>query len=297
MIIAIGLISLIVWKVDLQEVFQRVGSVVVPWAVLCAFVILLVYYMRGLVICWLGKGKAAIGANRMFRLNLLGAFFSNFLPSQIGGDLVKGLYLGKHFSSMSEAYAAMFLQRALGVLGTFTVAIIASSVILPAHQIGLVTLAVLTGLTFVYVSWRILRSRPRSGFFSEENLLLKPFAAFFNACVSYGESKYVLFGCYLFSIFITLAGVAATYLAALAVGSEMTFFQVLVASSIAQLSILIQVSPGGLGILEGSFVGAGEYSLPDGRKRFLVMCVKEGPCSPRFPRSGQRLRQETRLLS
>jgi len=51
-----------------------------------------------------------------FSLNFIGFFFNNFLPSAIGGDVVKAFYLSKKASGKVEAYASVFIDRAVGLL-------------------------------------------------------------------------------------------------------------------------------------------------------------------------------------
>jgi glycosyltransferase 2 family protein len=49
-------------------------------------------------------------------LCLLGYFFNNFLPTAIGGDLVKAYYAGKRFNKKAAAFSAVFMDRLLAML-------------------------------------------------------------------------------------------------------------------------------------------------------------------------------------
>lgn len=54
---------------------------------------------------------------QLFNLYLIGKFFSNFLPSMVGGDLARIYLLGRAISSHSRSFASVFLERATGVVG------------------------------------------------------------------------------------------------------------------------------------------------------------------------------------
>jgi len=46
----------------------------------------------------------------------LGYFFNNFLPTSIGGDLVKAYYAGKKFNKKAPAFSGVFMDRLLAML-------------------------------------------------------------------------------------------------------------------------------------------------------------------------------------
>ncbi len=60
------------------------------------------------------------GGNVKFRrlcsIYLIGYYFSNLLPSNIGGDVVRSYYLGRTVESQSQAAASVFIERVSGML-------------------------------------------------------------------------------------------------------------------------------------------------------------------------------------
>ena len=58
----------------------------------------------------------------MLSLNFIGYFFNNFLPSTIGGDVVKAYYLSSKASGKMPAFTSIFLDR---VIGLFTMVFMA----------------------------------------------------------------------------------------------------------------------------------------------------------------------------
>jgi len=54
---------------------------------------------------------------------MVGYFFNNFLPSGIGGDVVRGWSAGKASGRMSAVYASIAAERLAGLLGTLAISL------------------------------------------------------------------------------------------------------------------------------------------------------------------------------
>jgi len=57
------------------------------------------------------------------RLLFLGLFYNNFLPSSVGGDLLRAWYVTKHTDKRFEAALSVFVDRVIGLLSTVIIAI------------------------------------------------------------------------------------------------------------------------------------------------------------------------------
>jgi hypothetical protein len=55
-----------------------------------------------------------VGFGRLVALYLIGILFNNFLPSNFGGDVVRGYGLGRQTGGMAQAFATVFLERFTG---------------------------------------------------------------------------------------------------------------------------------------------------------------------------------------
>jgi uncharacterized protein (TIRG00374 family) len=60
-------------------------------------------------------------------LTFIGYFFNNFLPTSIGGDVVKAYYVGKKTGTKAASYASVFMDRFLGL---FTMVLMAAAALL-----------------------------------------------------------------------------------------------------------------------------------------------------------------------
>ena len=56
------------------------------------------------------------------RLHFLGLFYNNFLPSSVGGDLVRAWYVTHHTDKGFEAALSVFVDRVIGLVSTLIIA-------------------------------------------------------------------------------------------------------------------------------------------------------------------------------
>jgi glycosyltransferase 2 family protein len=63
---------------------------------------------------------------RLYGLYLIGRFFSNFLPSMVGGDLTRVFLLGRQIKSQSSSAASVFWERFTGLIAVIVVAVLFS---------------------------------------------------------------------------------------------------------------------------------------------------------------------------
>lgn len=279
-LLGLTLIVFLMWNLDLYQTWSRLKQADMGWLWLSCLSMILVYFSRSLIIIWIAWRRTTIGPLRLFVYNIMASFFSSFLPTRIGGDAVKGLYLSHYFPTMSEAYAAMILQRAAGIMGTFLVSIIAGFFVLPLKQSLILfccaIVAFLGGLGLLvalskFISKRKIESTPLEGgdaFVSKAGKVLVSF-------VLYSSRKKRLAAAVFFSMPITVLGILSAYCAARSVGSAMTFSDVLLASALSQLSAIITVTPGGVGVSESAFVAAAlVLGIPRGESLPAIVLVR-----------------------
>jgi glycosyltransferase 2 family protein len=110
----------------------------------------------------------ATGAGEVRRLYLIGLFFNNFLPANVGGDAYKIVVLGRREGQTGRVFCATLLDRLLG-LGALTVGAslaalgcLAAGVALPGVAAVLIlVLLLLGGVLAVLVSRRLGALLPR----------------------------------------------------------------------------------------------------------------------------------------
>jgi len=96
LLFTLGLLAGVVYYVDLSAVWQRLSAINPLWVVAAITVLAAGYVLCGLRWAWMAKGLGLpVSRRRKVRLYFLGMFASLFLPSTIGGDVVRGILLAK----------------------------------------------------------------------------------------------------------------------------------------------------------------------------------------------------------
>jgi uncharacterized protein (TIRG00374 family) len=67
--------------------------------------------------------KISISFWTVVRLYLLGWFYNNFMPGSVGGDLLRAWYVTRHTEKKFEAVLSVFIDRVIGLLSTFVIAV------------------------------------------------------------------------------------------------------------------------------------------------------------------------------
>ena len=70
------------------------------------------------------------------RLHFLGLFYNNFMPSSVGGDLIRAWYVTRHTDRRFEAALSVFVDRAIGLLSTLIIAVFFYMVFLRGRGVG-----------------------------------------------------------------------------------------------------------------------------------------------------------------
>ena len=64
----------------------------------------------------LDRSGVSVPVPELFRYYFIGYFFSNILPSTVGGDLVRSYYAGKRINNQAYSAVAIFIERFTGIL-------------------------------------------------------------------------------------------------------------------------------------------------------------------------------------
>ena len=62
---------------------------------------------------------------RVMQLSFIGYFFNNFLPTAVGGDVVKAYYAYKQTKEPAKSFIAVFMDRFIGLFSFMLLAVIA----------------------------------------------------------------------------------------------------------------------------------------------------------------------------
>ncbi len=189
-----------------------------------------------------------------------GIFFSIFLPSTIGGDIVRTADLAEHTKKAKEVIATVFLDRLSGYIGLVIV-------ILPAFLLGgslvhdkfvFLSLAAIAGLlvlillvlfnSFIYSKISLFLSAPGAGRIKEALKNLH------HEIHTFRHRKKLILHNLILSFLIQLISPLSIYFIGLALGIKINIIYYFIFLPIIGAVTLLPISIGGLGLREYLFV-------------------------------------------
>jgi hypothetical protein len=146
---SLALITWILYKVDRRQLYETIRSVD-PWLALLAVI---AYAVVNLLCTWrwqvlLAARNVTAGFWRLFRYYLNGLFFSNFLPTTIGGDLARAYLVADDCNKRSEALASVLVDRVIGLFGVILTGVVGLVLVARTGQ----EVALLKAMAIVIVS-------------------------------------------------------------------------------------------------------------------------------------------------
>jgi uncharacterized protein (TIRG00374 family) len=264
-LVSVGLISFLIYRLDLEEVgghFKGLAVLPLCLAALADFGVILVNSLRWRVLL-AAKGIRAPQA-RLLYYYLVGNFFSAFLPTAVGGDVVRVVGLSAGSERRADIFASVLVERILGFFVLLPMGLCAIPLI-GRERVDwevIITVWVIAGLIFLVGFTVMLRpvARRLSRLIDP---LLRPLDRFkvrerferaYEAVVSYGCCRPALVQGALISVLSRLCWVTGCYMVARAFSIDIGFPTLLLVVPIVELARMIPISVSGIGVREATFV-------------------------------------------
>ena len=243
-----------------------------PLLILAGFTLIYLHFFLG-AYRWRLIAKLH-GANRpisyYFFSVMVANFFNNFLPSIIGGDIVRVYDTWRAGANKSGATATVVVDRTIGLMALAIIAAVAASAstkyefITPDIRIA-TTLAALCMVAVVAIlfyppAWWIKLVQKAS----ERRLaIITKFATLYAESVSeFKDASHTLTLALILSFCLQLNGIFIYYLVAMSVGIDLPFSVFLLIIPLAVVVMMIPISINGIGLREGIFtVLLGAYGV------------------------------------
>ncbi|MGI8907828.1 MAG: lysylphosphatidylglycerol synthase transmembrane domain-containing protein [Candidatus Sumerlaeaceae bacterium] len=255
---AVAVFAYLISQTNLQKMVQYARSADLIWVAGAFAIVLSIYFGRAVSFCVLCAARASLPVVRLFKINLVSAFFSTFLPTQVGGDVVKGVYLVPYFQGVDQTYASLVVHRVIGGIGTLLVSGVALAFWRLPHPQALQLIAVaciaLGIITYMSVSAVTPIERQLVRLSSASNRVVRWSAKLLYSVSQFRHERARLLVALGMSMIDTLQGVLVYAMLAIAVQCPMTVLDLVLAGSISQLSVLLALTPAGIGVTEGAFV-------------------------------------------
>jgi len=255
--ISLLLILFLLWKIDFQPVFELLKDISILGIILSFLFYLLTYVIITSRWYFILKYQGLdVHFPKLFSLYMVGFFFNNFVPSGIGGDVFRCIYISRGTKKGELFTASVITERLLGLIATLLIAIIfipfsefpsniKYSVLL--LSIGLIIVILLPILPYTNIIFRkICRIIPGNKIrnFTEQTI----------HSLSLFKSEALLYG-FVFSILYQTGLITFFYFVGLSLGLNVSIINYLAFLPIVWIIGLIPISINAIGIREAGFAG------------------------------------------
>jgi uncharacterized protein (TIRG00374 family) len=197
---------------------------------------------------------------RLYALYLVGRFFNNFLPSNVGGDVIRGYELGNYTKDGAAAMASVFMERFTGfvvLMGLAVLSFLANLNLRGDVRLTLVMALAVIGLLSVF--WLILDARPlalvtkwiKIPLVQKSIPKLQKFHTSLNA---YRKHRRALALAFLWSLVFMVLAITNVYSSAMAFYRPIPLSQIAVIVPVILLVSMVPLTFNGLGIQEWAYV-------------------------------------------
>lgn len=214
------------------------------------------------LLCNAGKWSAALRLHDLsgrfrylLRVGCIAFFLNNLLPSAIGGDIYR-VYRTSVAGATSRAISAVLLERVVGLSVLLLNGLVGALLLAEANSLARVYLiACLGGLAMAtlvavlavagrgWVASMVTSARFLQPVVTNVRLIARRHLAWLSLIA--------------YSVAFQAVAAAATYFVFAAVGAELTLAGALLLNVAAGLAAILPISISGIGVVEGSIVGAG----------------------------------------
>lgn len=267
-LISVGLVLIVAWQVDLfsaagrAEFYKVISAATLPALIVAVLVGVLVNISSALKWWMLVRARGMrVGYWRTFSYYLVGQFYNLFLPTSVGGDVVRSIQMGNFTGRKADALASVFIERYTGVLVLLIIAGLAvlSQLSLISEKLVLVSLlaffVILSAIAWMIFDPRLYRwvkavvvtgVPATSGLFTKLDKLLA-------AVHVYADHKVAILVAVLNSLVFYFLAVVNVYVTALVFSDNISFTDMLIATPIIMLIMNLPISLGNIGLMEFAY--------------------------------------------
>jgi uncharacterized protein (TIRG00374 family) len=262
-IVSLGLIAFALWKVDLTKVAAQLASANL-WYILAALAIYGLAIVVNGVKWWILLRAQGVEApfDALLRFLFTGFFFNNFLPANVGGDVMRGYGLARYTDRTADAAVSVVVDRIVGLIAYMSTAAVAAIVAVNLtgqhglQQVEWVAIAALTamaGLFAVLLSRRLRALIARTFRWR----LLAALAPFWDRVSSAFDAYRFRYGALALAFGVALVGIVCTtfvnWCLSQAMGGLMPLPAIFLFNPLIALVLMVPISIGGIGVSQTAY--------------------------------------------
>ena len=260
--VSLGLLGLLFWL--MRDELTKIWSTLCasnPKFLLLAILILLVnivFLAYRLKIIFIGE-NLNLSITESLQLTYIGYFFNNFMPTAVGGDVIKAHYASRTNQKKMKSYASVFMDRFIGLYSFLIIAAIALVLNWKEFQIPgvkqMVFLFLMAGLAVFLVATNKSIKNMTEHFFERIKMLRlgKALEDLYAIVHDYGNRKDVLIKAFIVSFIGQCLYFIVIYMLFAALGHRIAIGNIFLIMPVVTFISMIP-SIGGLGVREGAIV-------------------------------------------
>jgi len=195
---------------------------------------------------------------RVVQLTYIGYFFNNFMPTAVGGDIVKAYYAYKYTGEAAKSFVSVFMDRFIGLLSFVLIAAVALLFSWETIDMALkraVLLFALSGITIFMFALNEGFAKIALNLLSRLRLwrLGEKISKAYRAVHEYKNRKPLIGGTIALSVFSQSIYFLAVYMAARSLGTPIPVKDIFIIMPVVSVITMLP-SLGGLGLREGAIV-------------------------------------------
>ncbi|MBS3816350.1 MAG: flippase-like domain-containing protein [Candidatus Thermoplasmatota archaeon] len=263
--VSVGLISYIIYNAGPYKIWshiQRTNKIFFFIVLLMAIVKVAISAKK-----WQILLKAKDEINNFFyvwKVYYIGTFFNMFLPTNVGGDVVKAHKMSKVSENTIEAYSSVFMERFTGIIAILSLATVSTTFYLSELPFEIILTIYGVFLPLIVISF-IMISTKRSvrllrGLFEKVFSRFNPFSIkeklikLLRSINLYTKKKKALgYSIFISFIFHTLL-ILSNYILALSIGLDISLHYFFIFIPISAILLFLPISIRGFGVREVLYV-------------------------------------------
>lgn len=256
--ISLVLLLILFRTLALRSIWEAIRSAQWPWLlVACSLIALgfLISAFRWQVL--LAAQGIQLSLRTLTHSYLVGSFFNNFLPTTVGGDMVRAMDTSAACGSVTRSLAIILVERFTGVFALLVFGLV--GVLWGSSSWGGLPLlgwvgGILLGLLLALAGvWQWVKTREETGhrFFKA----LREKIRLFHETIFFYKSKKVFFlKALLLAFLLQFNLIVFFYLIAQALGLTIPFGYLLLVIPLIQLGLMVPISINGIGLRENAYI-------------------------------------------
>ncbi len=262
--ISLVLIAWVFSRVNLAEVGRMLASANV-WDLLLA----LALYLGAIslnAVKWqilLRAQGIRVPLRALIEYTFVGVFFNNFLPANVGGDVMRGYGLARYTARLADAAVSVIVDRVVGLIAYMSAAVVAAIVVVNTmernHDLQAVEYVALAALTAIAGGFGVLLSRRLRALVGRlfQWSWLEPLAPIYGRISEAFGAYRFRYGALGQAFLVALGGLMLSnlvnWLLAESLGGGIPLLYICLFNPLIALVLLVPISIGGIGVNQNAY--------------------------------------------